>query len=99
MAEVIDYDKVTTLLLRHGEWYEVDPGHSRRFKRRVSLPVIPGPMPLRGRAVAPISPAPAMRLSSSVIHLEENSRGLHLPYERSIVFICLPPSSCPLPIP
>ena len=26
MAEVIDYDKVTTLLLRHGEWYEVDPG-------------------------------------------------------------------------
>jgi hypothetical protein len=26
MAEAIDYDKVTTLLLQHGEWYEVDPG-------------------------------------------------------------------------
>lgn len=25
-AEAIDYDKVTTLLLLHGEWYEVDPG-------------------------------------------------------------------------
>jgi len=26
MAEIIDYDKVTTLLLQHGEWYEVDAG-------------------------------------------------------------------------
>jgi hypothetical protein len=26
MAEIIDCDKVTALLLRHGEWYEVDPG-------------------------------------------------------------------------
>ena len=26
MAEAIDYDKVTTLLLLHAEWYEVDPG-------------------------------------------------------------------------
>ena len=26
MADVIEYDKVTTVLLRHGEWYEVDPG-------------------------------------------------------------------------
>ena len=26
MTEVIDYDKVTTVLLQHGEWYEVDPG-------------------------------------------------------------------------
>ena len=26
MAEAIDYDKVTTLLLLHGEWYEVDAG-------------------------------------------------------------------------
>ena len=26
MAEMINFDKVTTLLLQHGEWYEVDPG-------------------------------------------------------------------------
>jgi hypothetical protein len=26
MTEVIEYDKVTTILLQHGEWYEVDPG-------------------------------------------------------------------------
>ncbi len=26
MAEIINFDKVTTLLLQHGEWYEVDPG-------------------------------------------------------------------------
>jgi hypothetical protein len=26
MAEIISYDKVTTVLLQHGEWYEVDPG-------------------------------------------------------------------------
>jgi hypothetical protein len=26
MAEIINYDKVTTVLLQHGEWYEVDPG-------------------------------------------------------------------------
>ncbi|HTK87903.1 MAG TPA: hypothetical protein VL329_09230 [Nitrospiraceae bacterium] len=26
MADGIDYDKVTTLLLQHGEWYEVDAG-------------------------------------------------------------------------
>jgi len=26
MAEIVNFDKVTTLLLQHGEWYEVDPG-------------------------------------------------------------------------
>ena len=26
MAETINFYKVTTLLLQHGEWYEVDPG-------------------------------------------------------------------------
>jgi hypothetical protein len=26
MAEIVDYDKVTSVLLEHGEWYEVDPG-------------------------------------------------------------------------
>lgn len=26
MAVIVDYDKVTTVLLQHGEWYEVDRG-------------------------------------------------------------------------
>jgi hypothetical protein len=26
MTEIINYDKVTAVLLQHGEWYEVDPG-------------------------------------------------------------------------
>ena len=26
MAGMINFDKVTTLLLQHGEWFEVDPG-------------------------------------------------------------------------
>jgi hypothetical protein len=26
MAEPINFDKVTSVLLQHGEWYEVDPG-------------------------------------------------------------------------
>jgi len=26
MTENLNYDKVTTVLLQHGEWYEVDPG-------------------------------------------------------------------------
>jgi hypothetical protein len=26
MAENVHYDKVTSVLLEHGEWYEVDPG-------------------------------------------------------------------------
>ncbi len=26
MTPMIDFDKVTTVLLLHGEWYEVDPG-------------------------------------------------------------------------
>jgi hypothetical protein len=25
MAEIINYDKVTAVLLQHGEWYEVEP--------------------------------------------------------------------------
>lgn len=26
MAEIVNFDKVTSVLLQHGEWYEVDPG-------------------------------------------------------------------------
>jgi hypothetical protein len=26
MSEIVNYDKVTSVLLQHGEWYEVDPG-------------------------------------------------------------------------
>jgi len=26
MDEIINFDKVTSLLLQHGEWFEVDPG-------------------------------------------------------------------------
>jgi hypothetical protein len=26
MAGMINFEKVTTLLLQHGEWFEVDPG-------------------------------------------------------------------------
>jgi hypothetical protein len=26
MTEIINYEKVTAVLLQHGEWYEVDPG-------------------------------------------------------------------------
>lgn len=26
MDEILNFDKVTTVLLQHGEWYEVDPG-------------------------------------------------------------------------
>jgi hypothetical protein len=26
MAEIVNYDKVTSVLLQHGEWFEVDPG-------------------------------------------------------------------------
>lgn len=26
MAEIVNYTKVTTVLLQHGEWFEVDPG-------------------------------------------------------------------------
>ncbi len=33
MTEIVNLDKVTTVLLQHGEWYEVDPG---------TLTVVPG---------------------------------------------------------
>ncbi len=26
MSEIVNADKVTAVLLQHGEWYEVDPG-------------------------------------------------------------------------
>jgi hypothetical protein len=26
MADIVNYDKVTSVLLQHGEWYEVDRG-------------------------------------------------------------------------
>jgi hypothetical protein len=26
MTDIVTFDKVTTVLLQHGEWYEVDPG-------------------------------------------------------------------------
>src|SRR6476661_5303772 len=41
-------------------------------------------MLLRGRAVVPISPAPAVRLSSSVIHLEEQGAAFALQADYSV---------------
>ena len=38
MTPTIDFEKVTTVLLQHGEWYEVDPGRrdGGRFCHRTS---------------------------------------------------------------
>jgi hypothetical protein len=83
MAEAIDYDKVTTLLLLHGEWYEVDPGTLTPIPASNFLPAS-WDYRFAWKSRGANSPVPAVRLSSTVIHLEEN-RLLHLSYKRSSV--------------
>jgi hypothetical protein len=42
MSEIVSYDKVTSVLLQHGEWYEVDPGTFREVSATNFLGGNPG---------------------------------------------------------
>jgi len=42
MAEIVNYDKVTAVLLLHGEWYEVEPGTLREVSATNFLGGNPG---------------------------------------------------------
>ena len=78
MAEMINFDKVTTLLLQHGEWYEVNPGTLISIPAADFLSGHSGTMHLPGKVTVPGQLAHAVRSYSSDIQREREERGAGL---------------------
>ena len=59
MSEIINYDKVTAVLLQHGEWYEIEPETLTAASATNFWAVTLEPVHLLGKATAPVTPVHA----------------------------------------